>query len=161
MSGSMREVVGGVAVLWCAMTYWLGGQELPGLNRGFKWIRRFAMPLGLFFALLVLSSERTLQSSLHIGLCMALLSGACHFGYQASVWKYALVGLLLGLPAVVLLHPHWTSLLPCVFHAGFGIVSLKDNKFGWSMVAILTGTSIGIAYVTSVNAGILSTFGLF
>lgn len=133
-------------VLWCAIHYWLGGQELPFFGRGFKMARRYIMPLGLWIMLLAFTPKSggnpvVLKASLA---CLAL-SLATHLGYKASLLRYAVVGLALGVGSLII-KPYWTFLLPCVFHTALGYASLRDNRFQWGYVAILTGASIGIAY---------------
>lgn len=133
-------------VLWCAIHYWLGGQELPFFGRGFKWVRRYIMPLGLLIMLFVFTPNIGVNEvGLRVFLACLALSLATHLGYKASLLRYAVVGLALGLGSLII-NPSWTFILPCVFHTMLGYASLKDNRFQWGYVAILTGASIGIAY---------------
>ena len=139
----MSEFLAALAVLWCALTYWLGGQELPFVNRGYKWLRRFVLPGGLVIFTLALGAPWWKALLACAGLC-----GALHLGYQNKVWKYAMTGALMGLPSLIL-GLWWTAALPALFHTVFGIVSLKDNRFRWgAYVGVLVGASIGIAYTT-------------
>jgi hypothetical protein len=144
----MKEFVGGLTILWVSATYWLGGQEIPGLKRGYKWIRRFLMPAGLACGLVLISGINA--SIWKPILASALLCLATHIGYQSNPWKFILAGLCFGVPSLILGF-QWTFLLPCAFHGTLGMVSLRDNKFGWSFVALMTGASIGIAYVYAVQ----------
>jgi len=136
----MQEFISALIVLWCAATYWLGGQEIPWTGRGYKWIRRFVLPVGLFIGLLFLGAVWW-----KAGLACGLLCGALHPGYQAKLWKYALTGVAMGAPSLIF-GLHWTAALPMIFHTVFGFISLKQNPFSWSFVAILVGVSIGISY---------------
>lgn len=132
-------------VLWCTVTYWLGGQEFPMFGRGFKWIRRFLLPVGLFVGLVMLGAAWPKAALACAGLSMAL-----HLGYGSNVARYALAGLAMGLPSL-LLGWHWTAVLPMAFHVGYGWISLKDDKFRWAYVGLLMGVGIGIAYTCAVN----------
>lgn len=147
MSGLARsEFAQALTVLWCAATYWLGGQELPILNRGYKQIRRYVMPVGLMLALWYMGADRDKACLACIG-----LSVACHVGYQANLLKYALTGVLMALPSLVL-GPSWALWLPMLSHAGFGYASLKDNRFKWAFVAIIQGASIGLCYILAFSS---------
>jgi len=145
----MREFIAASGVLWCIITYWLGGQEIPFINQGFKWIRRFAMPIGMFFILWYLGSPVILGA-----IACALLCLGTHLGYRNKVWLYALTGLAMGLPALLLSQFTLTSLLisliPCLVHTGLGYLSLRLNKFSWSFVALAMGWAIGVTYVYQV-----------
>lgn len=140
----MTEFESAITVIWCGVTYWLGGQELPWFKRGFKWIRRFVMPLGLCFSLITFGGILPRTAIL----ACSLFSATAHPGYQNKLWKYALTGLLMGLPAL-LIDVNVLCLLPMAFHTIYGLLSLKMNKFRWSFVGILMGIAIGIAYVSS------------
>ena len=117
----------------------MGGQEIPGLFRGFKAVRRYVMPVGMFG---LLYNEAPL-----LGLLLALLSlsAATHIGYQNKVWKFALTGALFSLPSL-LMGFSVGVFLPPLFHTLFGSLSLRYNGFKWAFVGILTGISIGICY---------------
>lgn len=132
-----------IIVLYCAITYWLGGQTLPYFNRGYKWIRRYALPIGLLIYLITQGNSVPQSIIACVGLSIAL-----HIGYGDKIAMYALTGLLMGIPAAVL-YPSfsWLIFLPCAVHTFFGYLSLRINKFGWAYVALLTGASIGIAYI--------------
>lgn len=138
------EFVNSLTVLWCATTYWLGGQEIPWTKRGYLWIRRYLMPIGLYAALIYMKAP--FDKAL---IACALLAAATHIGYGGSVLRYALSGFAMGIPSIVL-GLYWTALLPMITQTVFGWISLKDNKFDWAYVAILVGASIGIAYVAAV-----------
>jgi hypothetical protein len=141
-----REFVAALTVFWCIFCYWLGGQEIPGLKRGFKWIRRFCLPIGLFVALLALGSTWYLAA-----LACGLLCGALHLGYNTNLWLLPLTGLAMGAPALLLgtftLNQLIMALLPATGHAALGLVSRLDNKFAWAFVALAMGYTIGVAYV--------------
>lgn len=142
----MKEFIGASAVLWCIACYWLGGQEIPFINQGFKWIRRFMLPIGLGTCLVILGSPVTL-----VLLAMSLLVLGLSLGYQNRIWKYFLTGLVMGLPALMLGRFSSFNLLivltPCLVHTGLGWLSLKLNRFQWSWVALVMGWAIGVAYV--------------
>ena len=164
----MSEVITAAGFLFCALTYWLGGQGFPkwGLDwlkkeswegdntAGQKWIRRFVMPTGLALILLALGAPFLVFSKAFpfvggvLPACVMLSVGA-HLGYGADVFRYFLAGAVMGV-GPLFIGIHWTAALPAVFHAGWGAASLRDNKFGWAIVALLTGASIGIAYVVAV-----------
>ena len=141
----MREFISALAILWAAVFYWLGGQALPYFNRGFKWLRRFVLPLGLAIFLITLGAPWWKSLLSCAGLCAAL-----HIGYGTSLFRYLLAGCVIALPSAIL-GLHWTIILPPIFHTLFGYLSLKDNRFGWNAVAILMGTAIGITYITTIN----------
>lgn len=147
----MLEFTAACIVLWCTVTYWLGGQELPIFDRGYKWIRRFVLPAGLLVGLCLLASmQGTLLITFpYAAFACAALTGVFHLGYRNHLWKYALTGALMGAPSL-LLGVHWTCVLPLACHVGLGYASLKDNRFMWCMVALALGMSIGIAYVVPV-----------
>lgn len=142
------EFTEALAVLWCCVTYWLGGQTLPVFNRGFKSIRRYVMPIGLCIFLVVLGVmvEKVILACLFLSL-------ATHLGYQNKVWKYAACGLALGVPTLFISYPtfNWMMLIPMIFHTLYGWVSLRFNVFRWAFVAEIMGIGIGIAYVTSIT----------
>lgn len=142
----MTELYQSLAVIWCSVTYWLGGFEIPWTKRGYKVIRRYIMPAGLCVFLILLGALwwKAFFS------CV-LLSGATHVGYQNKWWKFALVGFLFSVPALILSWPtfNWMAFFPFTYHLAYGIISLRFNRFSWSFVALLTGTGIGLAYVTS------------
>jgi len=139
----MQEFIAASAVLWCSVTYWLGGQEIPIAKRGFKWIRRFVMPAGLAVFLMVLGA--VWWKAL---LACALLSAATHIGYQSKLWKYTFSAVCMAAPSLILGF-HWTVVLPITYHTAYGAISLHDNKFRWAYVGLLMGTGIGIAYVSA------------
>ena len=136
----MTEIVQVLAVVWCGITYWLGGQQLPYFNRGFKAIRRFILPIGLFVFLLILGSVWWKSA-----IACVLLSGALHMGYGTSLLRYAVAGLLMALPSLIL-GWHLVILLPILSHTLFGYWSLRDNNFRWALVGLLQGISVGLAY---------------
>ena len=140
----MSEWNQSLLVIWCAVTYWLGGQEIPGLFRGFKAVRRYLMPAGMYGLLFGKSGS--------LGLILAVigLSAATHTGYQNKVWKYALTGALFSLPSLLLGYSVGVY-LPPLFHVFFGSLSLRYNGFKWAFVGILTGISIGICYAMAIN----------
>lgn len=141
-----REFVAATAVGWCVLTYWLGGQEIPGLGRGYKWIRRFCLPIGLFVALLALGSPWYLAA-----LACGLLCAALHLGYNTNLWLLPLTGLAMGAPALLLgtftVGQLILAVCPAVVHGALGLVSRHDNKFTWAFVALAMGYTIGVAYV--------------
>ena len=137
------EFIACSTVLWCVATYWLGGQELPLVNRGFKWIRRYLLPIGVFLGFLAL---KILYWKVVVA-CI-FLGAALHLGYQNKVWKYALIGFCVAIPRLILGF-HWTFFLPVIFHTLFGYLSLRDNKFRWGYVALLMGSAIGICYLSA------------
>lgn len=147
----MKEFISATATLWCITTYWLGGQEIPGIKRGYKWIRRFALPGGLATSLLMLHAPWYL-----VLLSCSLLCAALHLGYQTHLWKYAVTGLAIGVPALVLgtfqLDQILMVLLPCIMHTVLGWLSKRNNKFGWAWVALAMGWSIGVAYVYQIQS---------
>lgn len=140
------EFAKALTVLFCAASYWLGGQELPVLHRGYKWIRRYLMPAGLCAGLILMGATGWKA----VASC-ALLSIATHVGYGTSIPMLSITGLLMGLPAAILSFPllNWMVGLPFIFHTAFGIVSVQFNRFVWAYVGLLMGLGIGIAYVTS------------
>lgn len=140
----MTEWSQALMVLWCAFTYWLGGQEIPGLFRGFKAVRRYLMPVGMFG---LLYNQAPLLSLIFALLTLSL---ALHIGYQNKLWKFLLTGALFSLPSL-LLGCSVGILLPPLFHTLFGAISLRDNKFKWAYVGILTGASIGICYGMAIS----------
>lgn len=140
-----HEFIAALTVLWCAVTYWLGGQEIPGLNRGFKWIRRYLLPAGLWMGLLLLGAIWWRGLLACVGLSMAL-----HLGYGSSVVRYFLSGVAMALPSLIIGF-HWTVVLPITYHTIYGMISLKDNKFRWAYVGLLMGVGLGIAYTTAIN----------
>jgi hypothetical protein len=144
----MTEFISAIGVLWCSITYWAGGQELPFFNRGFKWIRRYAMPLGLCAVLIWLGAIWWKAVLACLG-----LSAATHIGYQDKWYKFTLTGLAMGAPAFILSFPdfNWLVGLPCSYHTAYGLISLKNNRFQWAWVALLMGTGIGIAYISSIK----------
>jgi len=129
-----------IPIIWCSLTYWLGGQTLPYFNRGFKWLRRYLLPIGLCTFLITQGS-----SPIHSIIACVGLSISFHIGYGDKLAMYALSGLMMGLPSVALGNT-WFALLPCLFHTVFGYLSLKFNSFNWAYVALLVGASIGITY---------------
>lgn len=135
------EFAQALTVLWCSVTYWLGGQELPFVKRGFKQIRRYGLPIGLMLALWYMGADRDKACLACIGLSVAL-----HIGYQSSLAKYAVTGSVMALPSLIL-GPSWALWLPVLCHPGLGYASLKDNRFKWAFVALLQGASIGICYL--------------
>jgi len=140
LAGNMSEFIISCAVIFCGVSYWLGGQEIPWTKRGYKWLRRFLLPIGLFIFLIVLGAIWWKALIACVG-----LSAALHLGYQSSLIKYALCGLAYGLPALIFGF-QWTIFLPAAFHTLFGSISLRDNNFKWSYIAILEGISIGVCY---------------
>jgi len=142
----MNEFITGLTVVLCGLFYWLGGQEVPWTRRGYKWIRRFVLPVVLCVALIYLGAAWHKALAACSGLCVAL-----HVGYQTHLWKYAITGAFMGACALIVspqIDLRWLiTLLPAVFHTGFGLLSLKDNKFGWAIVAVLMGVSIGTVYL--------------
>jgi len=141
----MQEFVSALTVLWCSITYWLGGQEIPGLDRGYKWIRRFGLPAGLCLGLIILGATWW-----KVLIACVLLSAALHVGYQAKVWKYTFSAALMAAPSLILGF-HWTIVLPITYHTAYGVISLRDNKFRWAYVGLLMGVGIGIAYTCAIN----------
>ena len=141
-----EEFISALAILWCSVTYWLGGQELPYYDRGFKWIRRYLMPLGLSIFLIVLHAVWWKAILACLG-----LSGATHLGYKDKVWRFAISGLLMGAPALILCWPHfnWMVGFPFTYHTAYGAISLRYDRFRWAFTGELVGIGIGLAYVTS------------
>jgi hypothetical protein len=142
-----REFVAATAVGWCILCYWLGGQEIPGLKRGYKWIRRFGLPAGLCIGLLALKPEAWYLVAPACG----LLCGALHLGYNTNLWLLPLTGLAMGAPALMLgtftvAQLVW-AVCPALMHLGLGLISRHDNKFVWALVALAMGYVIGVAYV--------------
>jgi hypothetical protein len=141
----MKEFVQASAVLLSAALYWAGGQEIPWLNTGLKWLRRFAMPAVLLAACLYLGAVWYTAILACVLLCLAT-----HLGYKNRVYLYFLTGFCMGAPSIFIAPvaaqiPY--ALAPCVVHGGFGLLSRMSNKFEWSWVALITGISIGIAFV--------------
>lgn len=137
----MTEFISSLAILFTSATYFLGGQELPYFNRGFKWIRRFLLPLGLFLFMVYLGGH--FASSL---VSCLLLSVALHLGYQDKLYKFFWTGLLMGLPSI-LIGFYWTAFLPAVAHTLFGWISFKDNNFKHAWTGLAVGFCVGIAYL--------------
>lgn len=155
----MDEFLSALAVLWCSVTYWLGGQEIPWTKRGYKWIRRYVMPIGLCIFLIVLHAIWWKAVLACTG-----LSGATHLGYGVkdsnakfaklkAVFAYAYTGLLMGGFAWILCYPHWNWMIgfPFTYHTAYGAISLKWDRFRWAFVGELVGIGIGIAYITSLS----------
>ena len=137
------EFISCLTVLWCSVTYWLGGQELPLIGRGYKWIRRFGLPIGLFIGLCILGAVWWKAA-----IACTLLSAALHIGYQNRVWKYTASAICMAGPSLIL-GWHWTLVLPITYHTAYGAISLRDNKFRWVYVGLLMGIGIGICYVSA------------
>lgn len=159
----MSEFLSALTLFWCSITYWMGGQGFPkrGLSwlkseswasdntEGRKWIRRFLLPIGLCIFLVALGAVWWKAA-----LACSLLCAALHLGYGSEWQMFASTGFLMGLPAEILCWPqlNWMILLPCAFHTGYGLLSLKFNRFQWAWVAQLMGFAIAIAYLSSVKA---------
>lgn len=141
----MREFIQAIAVSTASFLYFLGGQEIPWLNTGFKWLRRFVMPAVLLAACLYIGAVWYTAV-----LACALLCLATHLGYKNKVYLYFLTGFCMGAPSMFIAPvaaqvPY--ALAPGIVHGGFGLLSRISNKFEWSWVALITGMSIGIAFV--------------
>jgi len=137
-----------VLVLWCAVMYWLGGQEIPWTKRGYKFFRRFAMPIGLALGLIFLLGGPWYRV---IPACV-LLGAGCHLGYGTEIWKLPLTAaamvsgvLVLYLPVI----PPWWVGIPITYHTAYGIMSRRYPKFVWAYVAVLMGVGLGIAYTSA------------
>ena len=135
------EFAKSLTVIWCIITYWLGGQTIPKTGKGYIWIRRYVMPIGLYLALLYM--QMPAKESL---IACVLLAAATHVGYGGSVVRFAISGALMGVPSMIIGTTIEVALLPMLIQTVFGFISLKNNKFDWAYVAILVGASIGIAY---------------
>lgn len=142
-----KEFIGASTILWCIVTYWAGGQQLPVLGKGFKWIRRFGLPIGLFIGLAWLRPDIWYLALL----ACTLLCGALHLGYNTNLWLLPVTGLAMGAPALVLGgFGAWeigVACLPMLVHTIAGLLSRTSNRFGWSWVALAMGWAIGVAYV--------------
>ena len=140
----MNEFVSSLTVLWCTVTYWLGGQQIPWTGKGYLWIRRVLMPIGLCAGLIFLGVVPYKAS-----IACILLSAATHLGYQDKIWKFFATAACMSAPSVIIGY-HWTVFLPIFVQPFFGWISLKDPRFKWAYVALLMGASLGIAYVAAI-----------
>ena len=139
------EFLSASAVITSSLLYWLGGQEIPIVNRGYLFVRRYVLPIVLAGFLIATGGLWW-----KVIIACTLLCGSLHLGYKSSLWRYALTGLLMGLPSLIISKSFY-CVIPCLTHTLFGYISLKNNRFKWAYVAIIQGLAIGICYTLSVN----------
>ena len=135
------------AVTFSVATFAAGGTDLNG--RGYKWIRRFLMPIGLGALSLLyapwwacLGYTATLCAFLHMG-----------YGSKAS-WLYrAFIFTGYGASALWFGWSWWIVITPAVCLAAFWLSNFKPSEktLFWKAWEMLAGFLIAVTYINSLS----------
>jgi hypothetical protein len=128
----------------------LGGTEIPYFKTGFKWLRRFVLPL--FLALgCVLSGVSWWQASIYaVLLCVALIQG---YGEKASYFKKFIIFCAYSGCSAVIGLSWWLLITPIVLTLLFLGSNWKHlaSTFFWKGIEFLMGTLIAISLIAAIN----------
>ena len=133
----------------------LGGTELPGVGRGFKWIRRFLLPavnIGLIFWLGEFAAWRIIASQ--IILCGALILG---YGETKPYWYKFLVGIAYVLPSLFFGVTWWLAITPVTWILLFVASNRKGVaiQFPWKIVEGAIGFCIQVTLIAAINSTLI------
>ena len=149
---------------WCSMSellmiaimsisgilFSLGGTEIPYFKTGFKWLRRFVLPI--FLALgCVLSGVSWWQASIYA----LLLCASLHMGYGSSspYWKKFLIFVSYSGVSAVIGLSWWlviTPVLLLLLFIGSNWKPMASSIF-WKAAEFVMGTLIAVSLIAAVN----------
>jgi hypothetical protein len=148
--GSMSELLMIIIMSVSGALFALGGTEIPYFKTGFKWLRRFVLPL--FLALgCVLSGVSWWQASIYA----LLLCASLHMGYgeRASYLKKFLIFVSYSGVSAVIGLSWWLVITPVVLILLFAASNWKPmaSSIFWKAAEFVMGTLIAISLIAAIN----------
>jgi hypothetical protein len=128
----------------------LGGVLFAAGGTGFKWARRFLLPIALGTVALWAGIDIWRCVSMALGLILSL-----HLGYGQSLpyWRKALTAVSFVLPTMFIGFSLWQVFTPVSFLAMFWLSNSKyfGRLFPWKIVEFNTGVMIGCTVVQLIS----------
>ena len=128
----------------------LGGILFAIGGTGYKWARRFVLPVAL--------GGIALWAGIEWWRCLAMTLGlifSFHLGYGSSLpyWRKIITAISFVLPTITIGISLWQIFTPCLFILMFWLSNAKywARLFPWKCVEFLTGTFIAIIVIQLIN----------
>jgi hypothetical protein len=133
--------------VWCLGLFALGGTELPLFGTGFKWLRRFVLPIGLLI-LGVFLTDWWRSVGYAVTLCVFLHQG---YGDKCPWWKRIVVFTGYGVSALWIGFSWWQIITPVVLSGMFLLSNTKATSkiFQWKYCELAMGLLIAWSFCNS------------